>query len=708
MDNSVSFKNWNDLENFLNRFSDNFFYINDTITLTYGDFLKSVDKKAALLKKTNHAIHSLELNLHTELEDILTLCAFIKNNFLILPTSIKEAKLIAEDITAIFKINKEILPTNGGLLLKTSGTSGNPKFYYFSLKNILNTAIVQSQSLGINTNDYIGLNLPLFHVSGLMQVMRTLVSGATLYQKKDYLQSAHHLSFVPTQITRLLNENKLSESKIQQTFLIGGSKLESSVRKQLEKMQYIVKESYGATETLGFFVLNDEIIPPTTVTQNLNNEPIIFNKQLPEFYIQNGELVLTNHAQQGITLKDIVEINNNQTTKTLRFIERSDIVFKVAGENINPAKIERILKERIKISKIIDILYLPFPDPIYQQVPVLLVLSIEDLLKDQQIIIQQQISAFFSESNNFPKLWFPQKIIFKSTPIHFEQKISRNSYIKLLDDEFLGQPLQENTNVVALHGFLGSPEEMNKLITNCNLQLTIQSLELLKLNDIDSPEAKNTYSYFFYLKRFLKRCIQQNDNLTLLGYSMGGRVLMRALCEILNESPTLKNSKIKLILISSSLGLKDENEKKIRYSKDLELLKNFSNKEDFLTFWYQQELFGLQPMQQKRLELDPSFLKRIVFHRELLHKQLELFSPGVFPVQEETIKSLINAKNALRFPIHLISGQNDLQYMKQFQSLTINHPNTFQHHIVPRAFHDPHRTHPSDINEILKKILSNP
>ncbi len=712
MKNPLWHNSWQELEkHFLRNLSDIFFQ-DDDIQLTKADFLERVNQRADNFKVTQtNRIIALELNLVATLDELITIFALLKNNHLIVPHSEKEKGSLKNDLNLLLALQSDFKQQMSGIFFKTSGTSGSPKFFFFPISKILSLAFIQGKSLEIVHGELIGLNLPLFHVSGFMQVVRAIVHDATIYKKDDLLFRANHISLVPTQAIRFFNAGKLSMARGKQVLLIGGSYLDKELSRKLELGNFLVRESYGATETLGFFSLNGSVLNNYQIQVDNFSSPILYCNDLPDFYIQNGIVTHTNHQKNGITLKDHVELTQNSGKTEIKFIARNDVIFKIAGENINPLLIEKNIFSDLNLSHkfffALDILYLPYPDYEYQNIPVILVITNGQSSTETNGKITKAIINYFSNNSPYKSLWQPKKILFLNSAIHFEQKIGRNFYINYVANS-IGYTVfnQFNVDLVSMHGFLGHLYEFSQILEMASLNKTVLALGLPLKDELDLFEFRNHLSYFFHLKRLLKKLIVNNPQISILGYSMGGRILLRALLEIFEECPNeLQGAKVKLILLSVSFGLNNEDEKLKRLEHDQNLLKTFQSKEEFLDFWYTQSLFGPKELLDKRLSHDPEFIERIEFNQNALEKILSLFSPGTFPTHQETIDLLKKHKAFYSNHIELIVGACDQKYLQVYQNTKKDCPDLLNLHIVKDAYHDPHRTNPIEIADLLKNIF---
>ena len=705
MSYSIPIKSWDDLETFLTSAQDLIAYEANERLLTYQQLITLIDEKAKRSNKKNQLI-LLGLELKPKLEDIITILSYLKNKNQLVLFSNKE---VNEELNEELLNKKKFSSPSAGIFFKTSGTSGNPKYYFFSEEKILTTAKFQANAQHLKTADKIGLNLPLFHVSGFMQVMRSLISLSTLYQKDDLLKKAQHISLVPTQIYKFLKNGELNKASGSQAILVGGSKLDETIKLNLENAGFIINESYGATETLGFFALNKKVLPHIEIIKSFDQAPILYAETLPDFYIQNQTLFETAHESKGIKLNDKVSIVKNEVNQVteVEFIERLDTVFKIAGENTNPIFFEDKIKKNLHFHEMLDFLYLPYPDSTYQNIPILVSITQSELSAERKKEIEETLNLFFQNELKLSTLWLPKKIVFINNPNHFEQKIGRSFYIEHINFNFFLPNLNlDEIKLITFHGFLGNEEELDRLIPEETLAKKHRLHLTLPGELVNSPEYRDTINYFFHLKRLLKTIYSKTGSLNILAYSMGGRIMLRALSELMEENPTLlAHRSIKLILISASFGLRTDDEKILRKKNDQQLIEKFATKEEFLKFWYEQELFGPRSVMDKRLSIDQNFLTKINFNKTVLQKTLELFGPGDFPLFNQTLNAVLTNQQSFKAPIELIVGENDLNYYKQYRELSETHPKLFKLHLIPKAFHDPHRTNIAEITVVLKQLF---
>jgi o-succinylbenzoate---CoA ligase len=143
----------------------------------------------------------------------------------------------------------------GDILIPTGGTSGQIRFAIHSWETL--TASVEGfrEYFGVDRVNSCCL-LPLYHVSGLMQLWRSITTGGT-FALCDWKaveagvfpgidRSQFFLSLVPTQLQRLLNYPELSQF---QTILLGGAPAWESLLVDCRSRQLPIAPTYGMTET---------------------------------------------------------------------------------------------------------------------------------------------------------------------------------------------------------------------------------------------------------------------------------------------------------------------------------------------------------------------------------------------------------------------------------------------------------------------------
>lgn len=150
-------------------------------------------------------------------------------------------------------------PQPGSILIPTGGSTAGVKFAAHTWQTLLAACNGLSELLGEGPIHSCCV-LPLFHVSGLMQLVRSFVTAGHIIftdfkalqagQLPDFSPGALCLSLVPTQLQRIMaQQNSVDWLRTLRVIVVGGSATPSSVIEQARALQLPVMLSYGMTET---------------------------------------------------------------------------------------------------------------------------------------------------------------------------------------------------------------------------------------------------------------------------------------------------------------------------------------------------------------------------------------------------------------------------------------------------------------------------
>ncbi|MBW4653960.1 MAG: AMP-binding protein [Kaiparowitsia implicata GSE-PSE-MK54-09C] len=151
------------------------------------------------------------------------------------------------------------LPLQPHLLIPTGGTSGQLRFVIHTWETLSASAYGFRQFLQRELVNSCCV-LPLHHVSGLMQLVRSLLSGGTLtvHDYKALLQgnlppiqpADYVISLVPTQLQRLLDQpHTLDWLRQFHTVLLGGAPAWQALLDAAQQQRLPIALTYGMTET---------------------------------------------------------------------------------------------------------------------------------------------------------------------------------------------------------------------------------------------------------------------------------------------------------------------------------------------------------------------------------------------------------------------------------------------------------------------------
>ena len=254
-----------------------------------------------------------------------------------------------------------INPKDWATIIFTSGSTGSPKAVVHSLANHFYNALGANERMPLNSGDRWLLSLPMYHVSGLAILFRTLLSGAAMVipaknvslSKTLLSRSVTHLSLVPTQLRRLLQTTKGKDALCQlKLILLGGSSIPETLLDQSAQLGLNVQTTYGSTEMAsqvatgksGFY----QVLPFREVRIAADNEVEVRGKSGFLGYLDGTGLHQPFDENGWFKTGDIglwcsKDTKNQGNVDSLKITGRKDSMFISGGENIHPEEIERIL-----------------------------------------------------------------------------------------------------------------------------------------------------------------------------------------------------------------------------------------------------------------------------------------------------------------------------------------------------------------------------
>ena len=176
---------------------------------------------------------------------------------------------------------------------------------------------------------------------------------------------------------------------------------------------------------------------------------------------------------------------------------------------------------------------------------------------------------------------------------------------------------------------------------------------------------------------------------TLVGYSMGGRLLQLALARRGGPPPGSR-----VILVSASAGIADPAEREERRRADAAVARLLREQGigRFLHYWHSQTMFrpllGLPPG-----DLGPILHRRRACDPEGLALSLESVGPGSAPPTWDSL-------GALGPDVDLVVGERDPRYLEHAAAMAARIPGA-RVHIVPGAGHALHLERPGALRRII-------
>ncbi len=242
--------------------------------------------------------------------------------------------------------------------------------------------------------------------------------------------------------------------------------------------------------------------------------------------------------------------------------------------------------------------------------------------------------------------------------------------------------------LLLIHGFLGSHEDWELMLEGLSNRFAVSSIDLPS-HGISSPISPKINSFDDLIEEVYLNIRQEFTGGIGVGYSLGGRILLG----LQHKAPELFSE---LVLISSSPGIKSEEDRIARKQSDLCWIEKILNlpPEDFFTEWYRQPIFSSEHWSEDLRSL--IFNRRKISNRESLSKMLEICSPSSMPNYWSEIQKLGSK-------LTYICGQRDQKYLKLSEEISLT--NSEAHcHVVEKSGHLLPLEAPQQLAAILETI----
>ena len=317
-------------------------------------------------------------------------------------------------------------------IMNTSATTGQFKSVPLRWGQIRAHVQASKEVLGKTEQDNWLMVLPLFHVSGLSILLRSLYNGTavTILPKYDEAQvlklieseSINMMSLVPTILTQL--EPSISHHKLR-VILLGGEFIPMALIDACEKKSLPIYKTYGMTETFSqsvtFSVLDyphkrDSVGKPLPGMQVRIDKPDADG--VGEIHL-TGPMVMTGYIDKepidgDLNTDDIGYVDEDGFVYILN--RRKDLIIS-GGENIYPKELEDLV---YTLPSVKECAVVPVPDTKWGQVPALFV-----AFHDGESMTADEIVSFMTKS--LAKYKVPKYVkILSALPRNGTGKIVRN------------------------------------------------------------------------------------------------------------------------------------------------------------------------------------------------------------------------------------------------------------------------------------------
>lgn len=662
------------------------FYKDQNQSYTYKDLMLSVLSQA---QKNSDSFSALKIKSSYQLFIHLLAGSLTQKDLLIISDKEPEAAIVDYQNRLKFEniINDEEIHQISDLhfsaytvdikraafYILSSGSSGPSKSIGLSLSNVYHSARGPIDFFNMKSSDCTFLNLPHHHIGGLMILWRAFFSQSSVTKNEN--DNYQFISLVPLQLKRFLQDpQKLKKLQDCRGVLIGGAPLDTELKTAALKQNIRVYETYGMSETSSLVMLNGVPLKGQIVKLDSKNHFLIKGPTL------SSQAVLD---QDGFYHTKDIGVKN--ADGSFSFKQRSDVLFKSAGELIDPLFIEEKVKS---LPWITTAVVAPVAHPEWTWASTL-IYQTSDASKGFQDIKDHLKNEL--HPHHIPRYFFeaPKNLIADGMkPKRFEiSKWAQEHYFKELIHTLYIPEINAKKLMVFFHGFMEDHTDMMALMDN-HSETSFLFIDMPGHGKTKVDRFKNRDDVFLTLSNLI-HFYQNGRELILYGYSMGGRIALEL--SALYLKPQL------LILESAHFGLETNDLKVARLNADRKLLsKQDLDLKAFFTEWYKNPIFAdynqsthYQSEVNKKLHHDPNEWQQ----------SLEFFSPGATSlVQSETLNKVMDLK------IVGIAGEKDQKYNRHYQEMKKNLPK-FSLHEITHAGHNPHKTHLSEIKMILRSLV---
>ncbi len=244
-------------------------------------------------------------------------------------------------------------------IIFTSGSTGTSKGIVHTISNHYHSAMGSHNNIPFKAEDTWLLSLPLYHISGLSMIMRALLlKGKLLIPStnsniEEYLDQITHISLVPTQLSRLI-ENHPNIQKLQQlkAILAGGAPMPDALRTFSSERELPVFATYGSSEMSSQITTTSnrdfaepncsgKVLPNRELKISDDGEILVKGQTLFPGYFKDGKIINATDEHGWFHTGDIGKLGNDGN---LFITGRKDTMFISGGENIYPEEIESAIE----------------------------------------------------------------------------------------------------------------------------------------------------------------------------------------------------------------------------------------------------------------------------------------------------------------------------------------------------------------------------
>lgn len=394
-------------------------YSNNSVDMALFFLALQLLEKEVLMLNT----HLVDEEIKNQLESLKIQVVFSYDNKFISFDEVHQSE--KKDIKLAEDFNEE----NIAVIMNTSATTGKFKSVPLRWKQFYSHVKASQKGLGVTKEDNWLVILPMYHISGLTILIRSLYNGTQLtilekFHEEQVLElietgNINMLSIVPTMLNRIVD--RIEKHKLR-VVLLGGEFIPKALVEKSIIRNIPLYKTYGMTETTSqsttFSVLEypekiDSVgLPLENVDIRIENSD---EKGIGEVFIKSPMLMDGYIGKEKISdyfnTEDVGYIDEDGF---LNILDRRKNIIISGGENIYPKEIENILYNHPEVK---ECAVVGKKDEKWGQIPVLYVVSF--LEKDE-------ILDYLS--NKLAKYKLPKEIIYlDELPKNAVGKILKNN-----------------------------------------------------------------------------------------------------------------------------------------------------------------------------------------------------------------------------------------------------------------------------------------
>lgn len=326
------------------------------------------------------------------------------------------------------------------IMIPTGGSSGKIRFTIHTWETLTASVKGFQQYFQVSQINSFCV-LPLYHVSGLMQFMRSFTTGGKLAipvfktlengEKCDNIEPENFfISLVPTQLQRLLqNPDTANWLSRFHTVLLGGAPAWQELLETARNYQIRLALTYGMTETasqiaalkpedfLAGYSNAGQVLPHAQVTIRGANGEILCNNQMGDIVVNAKSLSLGYYPEKWVNREyfKLDDVGFFDKKNCLNIIGRSSDKIITGGENVFPIEIEAAIRSTNLVT---DICIIGLPDKHWGQVVTAIYVP-----ANSQVTVPALQAAIADKLSKFkqPKNW----VVVQQLPRNYQGKVNR-------------------------------------------------------------------------------------------------------------------------------------------------------------------------------------------------------------------------------------------------------------------------------------------